>query len=70
MVFDLPVNRVPCGGGDLDEKLLGAGFRDGDLGDFPLALLLGEDESLLGSHGAEEVEKRRWEEGVQSIWEC
>ena len=64
MVLDLPINRVQCGGGNLDEELLGPGLRDGDLGDFPLALLFREDESLLGSHSAGEVEKGRWKKGV------
>ena len=47
---DLPVDGVQRRRRDLDEKLIGAGLRNSDLGDLPLALLLGEDESLLGSH--------------------
>ena len=66
VLLDLPVDGVQGSGDDLDEKLLGAGLRDGDLGDLPLALLHGEDESFLGSHGEaeeQEVESREVGEG-------
>lgn len=56
-ILDLPVDGVQGGGDDLDEKLLGAGLRDGDLGDLPLALLHGEDKSFLGSHGEDEEQE-------------
>ena len=49
-ILDLPVDGVQGRSGDLDEKLFGAGLGDRDLGDLPLALLDGKDESLLGSH--------------------
>ena len=50
VLLDLPIDRVQCGRKDFDENVFGAGSGDGEVNDFPLALLLGDNQSLLGGH--------------------